>query len=272
MGGLVAYESSDEEDEEVKPVAESKPLQPASEATADTTGAPGESADPAEVTTSEQDEAPAAAAAAAAAAAVYGPQIGPTAGPSFPPLEDDPTAAALDSLPGPPLPPPPGSPYTAERALIRDLTLPTVADLDIPASPPGSPPAATTAKFATFLRLKRQPPGTHFNARLAGSAAARNPALPDKLLAFVGLDPAGPAPYRTTLPADLCPDPRAFPRAAYKEQLRARQADAEQARARARGAPVSFIPAATTPAPVAAAESASGPTAGAPKRKTRFDT
>src|SRR5438132_953822 len=57
------------------------------------------------------------------------------------------------------------SPYSTSRSLIRDLTLPPYPNLDIPQSPPGSPPPELTQKFAQFLELKKQ--GVHFNDKLA---------------------------------------------------------------------------------------------------------
>ncbi|AEO65501.1 uncharacterized protein THITE_119644 [Thermothielavioides terrestris NRRL 8126] len=110
------------------------------------------------------------------------------------------------SVPDPAEPEQSRSPYTATRALLRDLTLPAVADLDIPGSPPGAPSAADdalTAKVEGFLRLKRRrrregggggegeregEQQQHFNARLAGSVGMRNPALMGRLLQFVGVE------------------------------------------------------------------------------------
>jgi hypothetical protein len=99
--------------------------------------------------------------------------------------------------------------------MIHDLTLPSIPSLDIPPSPPGSPPRATTARFQQFLNLKRQE--THFNSKLENSAALRNPALTDKLLSFVELTGAGQ--YETTLSLDLY-DPSGFPEWSHREALR----------------------------------------------------
>lgn len=151
---------------------------------------------------------------------------------------------------------PPSSPYSANRALLHQLTLPTVPDLDIPPSPPpGSPSsdarrAALTAKFDKFLELKRTK-GVHFNARIADSHAFRNPEQTDKLLGFVGIDTkfdkdsgtAGASQYATTLPADLW-DPAGFPAAAYRGQLRRAQEKVSKERTRAQGEAVQFVPAA----------------------------
>lgn len=151
---------------------------------------------------------------------------------------------------------PPSSPYSANRALLHQLTLPTVPDLDIPPSPPpGSPSsdarrAALTAKFDKFLELKRAK-CVHFNARIADSHAFRNPEQTDKLLGFVGIDTkfdrdsgaAGATQYTTTLPADLW-DPAGFPAWAYRGQLRRAQENASKERARTQGEAVQFVPAA----------------------------
>lgn len=188
--------------------------------------------------------------------AVYGPQIGPSSGLSFPPLEED--LAAVE------VPLPPGSPYTATRALLRDLTLPAVPDMDIPPSPPGSPSAATSKKFENFLELKSK--GVHFNSRLADTASMKNPTLVDKLMAFAELDHRDQ--YRTTLPVDLW-GPEMFPRYAYKEQLRQSQHECTQARARAAGAPVKFVSSEILPPAAEDSKTSLAPSTG--RRKTRFD-
>ncbi|KAI3390497.1 hypothetical protein diail_9501 [Diaporthe ilicicola] len=150
---------------------------------------------------------------------------------------------------------PPSSPYSANRALLHQLTLPTVPDLDIPPSPPpGSPSAdarhaALTAKFDKFLELKRTK-GVHFNARIADSHAFRNPEQTDKLLSFIGIDTkfdrdagAGAGQYATTLPAELW-DPAGFPAWAYRGPLRRAQEKVSKERARVQGDAVQFVPAA----------------------------
>ncbi|KAG5985148.1 hypothetical protein E4U55_001117 [Claviceps digitariae] len=110
---------------------------------------------------------------------------------------------------------PASSPYSSTRAMMHDLTLPSVPNLSIPSSPPGSPPPATNKKFQQFLNLKRK--GTHFNTRLESSPALRNPSLTDKLLSFVDL--TGPAQYETTLSLDLY-NPSRLPRYAHRDRLR----------------------------------------------------
>ncbi|KAL8658135.1 MAG: hypothetical protein Q9226_001254 [Calogaya cf. arnoldii] len=69
-------------------------------------------------------------------------------------------------------------------------------------------------KFDHFLQLKRQ--GMHFNGKLAGSSALKNPMLLQKLMSSAGLTEGDQ--YATTLPKDLW-DPTAFPAWAYKEEL-----------------------------------------------------
>ena len=108
----------------------------------------------------------------------------------------------------------PSSPYTTQRANIRNLTLPTNPNLDIPPSPPGSPTPGADRKFAHFMQLKQQ--GVHFNAKLATSSALKNPSLLPKLMEFAGVKDQ--QQYATTLPPDLW-DPEGFPDFAYKEGL-----------------------------------------------------
>jgi hypothetical protein len=108
----------------------------------------------------------------------------------------------------------PQSPYSANQALLRDLTLPTIPNYDIPPSPPGSPLESTNAKFKHFLELKKQ--GIHFNKKLAKSSALKNPSLMQKLMDFSDIDEAGQ--YATTLPTEIW-DPNGFPNSAYKEEL-----------------------------------------------------
>lgn len=172
-----------------------------------------------------------------------------------------------------PAPHPPRSPYSATRALLRDLTLPAIPNLDIPPSPPGSPrPAgldALNAKFDTFLRLKRADPAydrapQHFNARLAASASLRNPALTDKLLGFVGVGGKvgeGIDGYGTTLGKEVW-DPRGFPEWAFKGVLRRTHEEGK----RGVGEKVEFVPAAS------GAEVAAGAAPVRGGRRTMFDT
>ena len=108
----------------------------------------------------------------------------------------------------------PQSPYTANYSMIRDMTLPTVPNLEIPPSPPGSSSPGIEKKFAQFLELKRK--GVHFNEKLARSSALKNPALLQKLMASAGMEDGDQ--YETVLPMSLW-DPSNFPTWAYKEEL-----------------------------------------------------
>ncbi|KAL2024211.1 hypothetical protein VTK56DRAFT_9367 [Thermocarpiscus australiensis] len=256
-----------------------------------------------------------------------GPVLGPALGPPRPPQQQsdfDPHLPEVDLsfLDSPshnhnhdhnqPTQPddPPRSPYTATRTLLRDLTLPAVPNMDIPASPPGTPPPgldALTAKFDNLLRLKRTG-GVHFNERLASSAGLRNPALMDKLLAFVGIETefgggggsgedgaggdrdgnsnsnsnaAATEQYGTVLSAEVW-DPHGFPAWAYRGALRKAQERGARERERGRGEPVEFVAAAAATTAGggsvssgigSAAGSRSGtPGVGAGRRKGRFDT
>jgi hypothetical protein len=140
---------------------------------------------------------------------VTGPVNGPSQGPAVsPPPQDE--GSVNDA--------PPGSPYTSNRAIIQNITLPTVPNFDIPPSPPGSPPQPSTAKFAQFLKLKEK--GQHFNQRLEGSSVLRDPGHLQKLLDFAGISEE--EQYASSLAADVAV-PTVFPEWAYAEQLKASQ-------------------------------------------------
>lgn len=172
---------------------------------------------------------------------IYSAPIGPIFGPTGPPPDGD--SAALpdpDSFPDDDFSGAPGaggpaaaagaaegpasggirpnSPYTRERALIRDLTLPAVPTLDLPPSPAGRDPApGLNARLERFLALKRE--GEHFNARLSRSSAMMNPALMDKLMAFVGLEDAAQQ-YVTTVGTDIFDPVNGFPEWNGREKLK----------------------------------------------------
>jgi len=139
----------------------------------------------------------------------------------------------------------PQSPYSANRAALRTLTLPPLQNRDIPPSPPGSPPASTNKKFAHFLELKKQ--GVHFNEKLAKSSALKNPSLMQKLMDFADIDEK--AQYASTLPRDLW-NPDAFPEWAYKEGLAKSQQQVlkrkEEEKLRGQRESVDFVPAAAS--------------------------
>jgi len=139
----------------------------------------------------------------------------------------------------------PQSPYSANRALLRDLTLPTLPNYDIPPSPPGSPMESTNARFKHFLELKKQ--GVQFNEKLAKSSALKNPSLMQKLMDFSSIDEAGQ--YESTLPKELW-NPNVFPAHAYKEDLAKSQQKilkkTEDEKLRGQRESVDFVPASTT--------------------------
>ncbi|KAK2609922.1 hypothetical protein N8I77_003391 [Diaporthe amygdali] len=259
MAPLVGYGSSDEEEDDVQspaaPAEEIKEVQ--NEAVIET--AQGEDVEEKESHVSPPPPPP------QTEQSTPAPQIGPvmpsesaTMGPSLPPtdqVEAYPEEMDQDQDTQGDRGQPPSSPYSANRALLHQLTLPTVPNLDIPPSPPPGTPtsdsrhAALTAKFDKFLELKRTK-GVHFNARIADSHAFRNPEQTDKLLGFIGIDTkfdrdvgAGASQYATTLPAELW-DPAGFPAWAYRGQLRRAQEKASKERARAQGEAVQFVPAA----------------------------
>ncbi|PGG96638.1 hypothetical protein AJ79_09511 [Helicocarpus griseus UAMH5409] len=131
----------------------------------------------------------------------------PLVGPFQPSQKSNTTAA----------PPPSGksSPFSTNRALLRDMTLPPVPNLDIPPSPTGSPNPAANQKFAHFLSLKKQ--GVHFNEKLASSSSLRNPSLLSKLMEHAEID--GKAQYATSLSRDLWDPVATLPLWGYKEEL-----------------------------------------------------
>ncbi|KPM38910.1 hypothetical protein AK830_g7652 [Neonectria ditissima] len=145
-------------------------------------------------------------------------------GPSLPPVDEAVMNKEDDSDQTP------TSPYLANRALLRDLTLPSVPNMDIPPSPPGSPEPGANRKFEQFLELKKK--GVHFNAKLEQSSALKNPSLMNKLMGFVEMDEG--SQYSTTVATDLW-DPNGFPEWAFKDKLRrsveklAKERDAEKA-------------------------------------------
>lgn len=162
------------------------------------------------------------------------PQHAVPLGPSLPPgdIPHLPEPEELASQPDAPL-----SPYSANRALLRHLTLPTHPDLDIPPSPPSSPPPGLNDKFDKFLDLKKK--SVHFNSKLADSSALRNPSLMDKLLDFVELgseeSSTGDANFRrqyvTTLSPDVWdPAGPAFPDWAFRGPLKRTQEQVRQER------------------------------------------
>ncbi|GES64529.1 HCNGP-domain-containing protein [Aspergillus terreus] len=186
MLGLGAYESSDEEPEQrqASPKNDTNVQQPE----------PATAAIPATSTVHEpepKDTRP------------IPEPTGPVLGPSH-----------NDPQPSKPAPARGSSPFSTSRALIQDLTLPPVPNLDIPPSPPGSPNPAANAKFAHFLSLKKQ--NVHFNEKLASSSSLRNPSLLQKLMEHAEIDDQ--AQYSTSLPLEVW-DVTRLPTWGYKEEL-----------------------------------------------------
>jgi len=168
------------------------------------------------------------------------PLEGPAIGPTMP--ADIPMGELLEEEQES-TPPSPKSPYSANRAQLRGLTLPLVPNYDIPPSPPGSPVASANAKFKHFLELKKQ--GVHFNEKLAKSSAMKNPALMQKLMDFADITEAGQ--YATTLPKDIW-DPSGFPVYAFKDELAKSQQKIlkrkEEEQVKGQRAAIDFVPAA----------------------------
>ncbi len=161
-----------------------------------------------------------------------GPSVGPQLGPAQAPASADSNLLGESSSA-------PQSPYSSARQAIRNLTLPPVADFDIPPSPPGSPPPGPTAKVARFLELKRQ--GVHFNAKLAQSSALRNPSLLPKLMAFAGLNEEDQ--YASALPEDIAV-PTTYPPWAYADELGKTQVELgkkKEEERKARRGPLDFV-------------------------------
>jgi hypothetical protein len=150
--------------------------------------------------------------------------------------------------------------------------LPAVPNLDIPPSPPGSPPPTTSKKFEQFLDLKKK--GTHFNSKLAASTALKNPSLMDKLMDFVELDDQDQ--YATTLSTELW-NPAGFPEWAFRASLkksqdkirREREAEKEKEKAAGTRTALDFVPASS--ASGTPTGSLSGTTRGEKRKAGRWD-
>ncbi|MDI1491194.1 MAG: hypothetical protein OHK93_002401 [Ramalina farinacea] len=90
--------------------------------------------------------------------------------------------------------------------------------LEIPPSPPGSPPPGLDIKLGQFETLRKQ--GVHFNSKLAASSALKNPSLLPRLLTAAGLDEG--LQYANTM-ANGTSMPTKYPDHAYTESLDAAQ-------------------------------------------------
>lgn len=143
-----------------------------------------------------------------------GPVLGPASGPTPISHAQSPDARTETDR---------SSPFSASRALIQDLTLPPVPNLDIPPSPPGSPDPAANAKFEHFLSLKKQ--GVHFNSKLANSSSLKNPSLLKKMMEHAGIDEQ--SQYDTALPAVLWSTSN-LPKWSFKEELLRTQQETRQ--------------------------------------------
>ncbi|KAB2578531.1 hypothetical protein DBV05_g2820 [Lasiodiplodia theobromae] len=212
MLGLDDYESSDEEAARVPQPSKARkaslptPVQPAVEKPAEgkASAAPDQkpAAQPAGPTPAPDAESAPGPFLPASTEETDAPAPGPSAPPAAEP--EDPNGPASE----------PQSPYSAARAIVRNLTMPPVPNFEIPPSPPGSPPPKSTKQFAHFLELKKK--GVHFNQRLQNSSALRNPSLLHKLRGFASIDDE--AQYATTLSTDVAVPP-VFPSWAYAENL-----------------------------------------------------
>ncbi|PHH61289.1 hypothetical protein CDD81_519 [Ophiocordyceps australis] len=240
MAALVGYESSGDDEDDV-PTSEQQQQQPTIEPPTSKARVQQSATDghDASCQTSPPCDQPPVATQSQSQPTV--PQSVTLIGPSLPPPQDD--SAPLQDGNTDPLEEP-QSPYSTSRALIHDLTLPAYPDLDIPPSPPGSPPARTTKKFEQFLALKQK--GVHFNTKLEESTALRNPGVMDKLLDFVELE--GAQQYETTLSHDLW-NPSGFPESAHTNKLKKLHEGSKRLKARQRPpgsrTSITFAPAST---------------------------
>ncbi|KAJ5468667.1 hypothetical protein N7475_006419 [Penicillium sp. IBT 31633x] len=222
MLGLGEYESSSEDEVEHKgpsPDSQRKTDRPPSTSQADQNEALKPVEQPLNKTSSN----------AATDLVPNGPVLGP-ASMDMAPLSEDKHSSSGRS-----------SPFSASRALIQDLTLPPVPNLDIPPSPPGSPNPAANAKFEHFLSLKKQ--GVHFNSKLASSSSLKNPSLLVKMMEHAGIEEE--AQYDTSLPADLWTTSD-LPKWGFKEELLRTQQilrkQSEEKKASGQRTSVGFVP------------------------------
>ncbi|OQO07669.1 hypothetical protein B0A48_07366 [Cryoendolithus antarcticus] len=236
MNSLIAYGSSDEDEDDVQP---SKPAKIAKlgDAAPDVLTKPLQAprAHPeATIETQPLKASPVALQAQEPAPrndAVRSPAVGPSAAPETAPS----TAPAS----------PPGSPYTNNRQRVHELTMPPLPNFSIPDSPPPPSPTSasasaletSTAQFARFLELKKQ--GVHFNARLQDSTSLRNPSLLPKLLAFAGVE--GEEQYASALP-EGCGVSTKWPERWYVESL-LKEDERREGKRKAERDKVEFVPA-----------------------------
>ena len=194
---------------------------------------------------------------------------GPSSEPSAP--SQGPAAPSAPTTDAAPSGTPPASPYTTERSLLRDLTMPTHPNFNIPSSPSPPPPnseeaatlSTTTKKFDRFLELKRQ--GVHFNSRLENSASLRNPSLLPKLMEFAGISEE--EAHASTLEVGQGGVPTKWPEEWYVENLMRENERRERKAKKGRGE-VEFV---KESARSGASSQASTPKAGSEHRKTKFE-
>jgi hypothetical protein len=130
--------------------------------------------------------------------------------------------------------------------VIHSLTMPPVPNFDIPPSPPGSPPAGPTAKFAQFLAMKKpsinHPAGVHFNARLPDSISLKNPAFLDRMMNKAGISVEG---SHALAEPDVLALPTSWPEWAQADELNKMQKRVAKRKERPTGERVQFVPAAS---------------------------
>ncbi|KAK4232394.1 hypothetical protein QBC38DRAFT_464028 [Podospora fimiseda] len=288
--GLVAYDSSDEDEDSQVPIEkpENPPVKPLASSSHNTIEKPLAQPHQPPVTQLEPVVEPSSSSSKGKQPDLTpapGPSLHPTTtptpiGPSLPPnqssqnvvdmsfLERESQQEEENTIPSDP----PKSPYTQTRTLLHDLSLPPPITLSIPHSPPGSPTqsqSALTAKFDTFLKLKRTN-SIHFNQRLASNPGMRNPALTQKLLDFVGVETgewSTPAEFQTTLNRNLW-DPDGFPHWARCGDLRVQQERLSTLAMRRKGARVEFVSGGASGSGSSSRSTASGSMTG--KRKARW--
>lgn len=102
----------------------------------------------------------------------------------------------------------------SDHEVVRFLTQPTHPVSALPDSPPGSPDTFSNAKFERFLELKKK--GVHFNQDLASKTSFKNPNLLSTLMERAGI--TGESQYRNSLPSSVF-DLANFPAYAFKAEL-----------------------------------------------------
>ncbi|CCU76787.1 hypothetical protein BGHDH14_bgh04028 [Blumeria hordei DH14] len=106
------------------------------------------------------------------------------------------------------------SPHSKGRAILRNLTMPTSPNYEIPSSPTTPPNKEINLKFNRLLELKVR--GIHFNEKLESSTALKNPTCMQNLMDLANMDETDQ--YLTTLPKSYW-NPKAFPDHAYADNL-----------------------------------------------------